>query len=47
MSPVCVRMWICSADEEEKFLRHTPHRCLEDCTGGGWLGAVGTVIKNM
>lgn len=35
LSPVCVRMWICSADDDEKFLRHTPHKCLEDVGGGG------------
>lgn len=28
LSPVCVRMWICRADPEEKFFLHTWHRCL-------------------
>lgn len=27
LSPVCVRMWICRADEDEKFLLHTRQRC--------------------
>lgn len=27
LSPVCVRMWICNAEEDEKFLLHTWHKC--------------------
>lgn len=30
LSPVCVRMWICKADDDEKFLRQTPQRCFDD-----------------
>lgn len=45
LSPVCVRIWICRADDEEKFLRQTPQRCLEDTGGGGWLGPVGTAKR--
>lgn len=29
LSPVCVRMWICSADAELKGFMHTMHMCLE------------------
>jgi len=28
LSPVWVLMWICSAEDEEKFLLHTLHKCL-------------------
>lgn len=42
LSPVCVRICICSADDDEKFLRHTPQRCFDDTGGGGWEGPVDT-----
>ena len=30
-SPVCVLMWISSAEPEQKFLAHTRHTCLLAC----------------
>lgn len=45
LSPVCVRIWICRAEDEEKFFRQTPHKCLDDAGGGGCVGPLGTVEK--
>lgn len=34
LSPVCVRMCIWSADDDEKFLWHTLHKCLGEAVPG-------------
>lgn len=31
LSPVCVRIWICKAELDEKFLLHTWHKCFVFC----------------
>lgn len=35
-------MWICNADDDEKFLRHTPHKCFEEVGGGACVGGGAT-----